>query len=147
MRLTDALLGEHGAFNAMFSTIETLADTSGELAQIEGALAALAAEVSSHATLEEELLLPALAPLLEDDELIAEIRADHREIRAGLERIEDARDVQQAVDAVRLAFEVARRHFQKEEEILYPLTQQVLDEEALTRLGEAWAAARQVKTG
>ena len=146
MKLTDAFLGEHGAFNALFSTIERLADTSGDLAQIEGALAALAAEVSSHAALEEELLFSALEPLLEDDALITEMRAEHREIRAGLERIEAAQNIQQAVDAVRLTFAVARRHFQKEEEVLYPLAQRVLDEEALTRLGEAWAAVRQVKT-
>ncbi len=146
MKLTDALLGEHGAFNALFNTIETLADTSGDVAQIEAALAALAAEVSSHAALEEELLFPALEPLLEDDELITEMRAEHREIRAGLERIEDAQNLQQAVDAVRLTFAVARRHFQKEEEVLYPLAGRLLDEEAQTRLGETWAAARQVKT-
>ncbi len=146
MKLTDALLGEHGAFNALFSTIETLADTSGDLAQIEGALAVLAAEVGSHAGIEEELLFPALEPYLENDELIAEMRAEHREIQAGLERIEDAQNIQQAVDAVRLTLAVARRHFQKEEELLYPLAQRMLDEAAQTRLGEAWAAARQVKT-
>lgn len=146
MKLTDALLGEHGAFNALFNTIETLAETSGDLAQIEGALAALAAEVSAHAALEEELLFAALEPLLENGELIAEMRGEHREIRAGLERIEDAQNIQQAVDAVRLTLTVARRHFRKEEEILYPLAERMLGEETLTRLGEAWAAARQVKT-
>ena len=45
VKLIDALLGEHGAFNALFNSIEKLAETGGELAQIETAMAALAAEL------------------------------------------------------------------------------------------------------
>ena len=146
MKIIDALLGEHGAFNALFNAIEKLADTGGDLAQIESAMAVLAAEVSSHAGLEEELLFPALEPHLANDELIVEMRAEHDEIEAGLERIEDARDIQEAVDAIRETLGIARRHFQKEERVLYPLAQQLLDDETLTRLGEVWAATRRVKT-
>lgn len=147
MKLIDALLGEHGAFNALFNTIENLAESGGELAQIESATATLAAELDSHAALEEKLLFPALEPHLADDELIAEMHAGHEEIQAGLERIENARDIREAVDAVHRTLALARDHFRKEEEVLYPLANRVLDDEAQSRLGEAWAAARKVKTG
>ena len=146
MKLIDALLGEHGAFNALFNTIEELAEAGGELAQIESATAALATVLDTHATLEEELLFPALKPHLADDELIAEMHAEHKEIRAGLERIEDARDIREAVDAVHQTLAVARRHFRKEEEVLYPLANRILDDEAQSRLGEVWATSRKVKT-
>ena len=95
MKLIDALLGEHGAFNALFDNIEKLAEAGGELAQIETAMAALAAELDTHAAFEEELLFPALKPLLTNDELIAGMYADHDEIRAALER-RKARGVRRA---------------------------------------------------
>jgi len=146
MKLIDALLGEHGAFNALFKTIEELAETGGELAQIESATAVLAAELGSHARLEEELLSPILKDHLANNELIAEMHAEHEEIQDGLERIEDARDIREAVEAVHQTLAVARRHFRKEEEVLYPLAHRVLDDEAQSRLGQVWATARKVKT-
>lgn len=146
MNIIDAFLGEHGAFNALFNTIEKLADTGGDLAQIESATAVLATEVISHAALEEELLFPALEAHLANHELIVEMRGEHDEIKAGLARIEEARDIQEAVDAVRQTLGIARHHFQKEERVLYPLARRLLDDETLTRLGEAWATARRVKT-
>ena len=145
VKLIDALLGEHGAFNALFNAIEKMAVASGELAQIESATAALAAELESHAKLEEELLFPALKPYLENDELLSEMLADHEQIQAGLERIENARDIREAVDAAQETLSVARRHFHKEEEVLYPLAHRVLDDEVQTQLGKTWAAARKVK--
>lgn len=147
MKLIDALLGEHGAFNALFNGIEKMAVAGGELAQIESATAALAAELESHAKLEEELLFPALEPHLENDELISEMLAEHEQIQAGLERIEGARDIREALDAVQETLSLARRHFHKEEEVLYPLAHRVLDDQVQTELGKTWAAARKVKTG
>jgi iron-sulfur cluster repair protein YtfE (RIC family) len=147
VKLIDALLGEHGAFNALFNSIEKLDDAAVELAQIENATAALAAELDSHAAFEEELLFPALTPHLADDALIAELHADHVAIRAGLERIEEARDIREAMDAVHQTLALARGHFRKEEERLYPLAHKILDGTAQSRLGEAWAAARAVETG
>ncbi len=147
VKLIDALLGEHGAFNALFNTIGEMADAGGELAQIESAIAALATELESHARLEEELLFPALEPHLTSHELITEMHAEHEAIRAGLDRIEDARDIREALDAVQQTLATARAHFRKEEEVFYPLATRTLDDEAQSRLGQAWAAARKVKTG
>ena len=39
MKLTDALLGEHGAFYALFDENESLASTSGAVVQIHAASA------------------------------------------------------------------------------------------------------------
>ncbi|MBC8339516.1 MAG: hypothetical protein H8E39_12585, partial [Alphaproteobacteria bacterium] len=60
MKLTDALLGEHGAFYILFDQIEEIANIDGAIAQIQGATTVLEAMVTSHAKLEEELLFSAL---------------------------------------------------------------------------------------
>ena len=46
MKLIDALLGEHGPFNALFNSIEKSDEAGVELAQIESATAALAARAA-----------------------------------------------------------------------------------------------------
>ncbi len=142
VKLTDALIGEHGAFFALFDTIEEVAGAAGDVAQIESAAAALAAEIKSHARLEEELLFPALEPHVGLSALFAEMRAEHERIRRGLHRIENARDVNEALEAVRQTLIVARAHFRNEENILYPFAEKVLDDETLLQLGETWAAVR-----
>ena len=71
--------------------------------------------------------------------------AEHAAIRRGLESIEEARDISEAVEAVQQTIATARHHFRNEETVLYALAQEVLDDETLAQLGEAWAAARSVK--
>mgnify|MGYP002725583338 CR=1 FL=1 len=147
MDLIDALLGEHGAFKALFDSVEKLDEIGVELAQIDNAISVLATELDTHAAFEDEQLFPALKAHVANDELMAEMYAEHAEIRAGLERIEDAHDIREAMNAVHHTFAVARRHFRKEEEIVYPLAHRILDDETRSRLGEAWVVARKVKTG
>ena len=147
MNLIDALLGEHGAFNALFDAIEKMAESGGEMAQIESATTILAVELESHATLEEELLFPVLEPHLASDDLIAELQAEHRAIQDGLERLQNAQDIREAVEAMDQTLVAIRGHFRREEEVLYPLARRVLDDETQSHLGEAWAAARAVKIG
>ncbi len=147
MKLTDVLMGEHAAFHALLDEIEEMASFAGEVAQIESTMTVLSTEVKSHASLEEKLLFPALEPHVETDELFAEMHADHEQIQFGLERIEDARDLDEALEAVRQTLGIARRHFKNEEEKLYALAEEVLDDETLIQLGEAWAIAHSVKRG
>ncbi len=142
MKLTDALLGEHGAFNVLLNEIEKMASIAGDVAQIDSAIAVFATEIKAHAALEEELLFPALKPHLATNELITEMLAEHKEIRQGLERIENAVDISEAIDAVQQTISAIRNHFQKEEKVLYPFAEDVLDDETLIRLGKAWAVAR-----
>ena len=144
MNLIDALLGEHGAFSVLFDTIEKVAKTDGELAQIESATTILTAELLSHATFEEKSLFPALDPHLADGNIIADLYAEHQAIRDGLEQIQDALDLRGAVDATQQTLLIARKHFRKEEEILYVTARRVLDDDAQSRLAETWAAARSV---
>lgn len=147
MRLTDALLGEHGAFYALFDQVEALADTGGDVVQTQSAALLLNALVGSHATLEEELLFSALDAHPECEEPLTVMRREHSEIERALELIEDAQDLAQAQAGVRHALSIARSHFRKEELVLFRLARQVLGDEKLAVLGEDWARSRQVALG
>jgi hemerythrin-like domain-containing protein len=148
VKLTDALIGEHGAFYTLFDEIEEIATRKSATAIILGATAVLEAMVDSHATLEEELLFAALEPHLgKHDGPLAIMRAEHEEMERLLGQIEDAADVDEAIHLVEEALSAARNHFQKEEQVLFPMAQGLLGDEALTRLGRAWAEARRVTIG
>lgn len=148
MKLTDALIGEHGAFYTLFDEIERIAATQEGIAVILGATAVLEAMVDSHAALEDELLFAALEPHLGSHEgPLAVMRREHDEMIRLLERIEDAADVEEAVSLVNEALAAARSHFRKEEQVLFPMAVRLLGDETLHRLGRAWAGVRHVTAG
>ncbi len=147
MKLTDALLGEHAAFYVLFNEIEAMAALTGGLPQIQSATTVLNALVISHAQLEDELLFEALEAKLGPDGPQAVMRREHADIDRLLEGIEDAVDAEDAGDWIGKAIEAARAHFQKEEEALFPLAQEVLGNELLEHLGRAWATSRNVTIG
>ena len=145
MKVTDALLGDHGAFYTLFQHIEEIATVEGTIPQILGATTVLGAMVDSHSTLEEEILFSALEPHIGmEDGPLAVMRAEHKELVHLLMQIEDATDVDQTVHLVEKALCTARAHLKKEEQILFPMAQNLLGNETLTRLGKAWAEARGV---
>lgn len=145
MKLTDALLGEHGAFYALFDEIEDIAATEDAMAQWRGATTVLAAMVTSHEALEERLLFAALRPHLGNDSgPLAVLHAEHEEMERILAYMQQEPDVDRAILWISEALAAARRHFEKEEQILFPLAQRLLGDEALIRMGREWADARRV---
>ena len=144
MKLTDALLGEHGIFYALFDQIEATAAAAANITQAQETAAAVGAVLRTHAKLEEDLLFPALEPLLGAEGLLTVMRDEHTEIEQALQQIADISDPDDAVAAIAQALDLVRDHFQKEEEVLFPEAEQMLDEDTHIRLGKAWAEARRV---
>ena len=144
VKLTDALLGEHGVFYALFDQIEAVTAAATSVAQIQGATVTLSAVILSHAHLEEELLFPALETHMGRTGPLAVMRTEHDEIKDALRQIEEAQNFDDGADCVAHALSILRDHFQKEEEVLFSMARQLLDEETQTRLGKAWAEARRV---
>ena len=144
VKLTDALLGEHGVFYAIFDRIEAISATATSVVQIQQATVALSAVVLSHANLEEELLFSTLEKHMGTTGPLAVMRTEHDEIEHAFGQIEAARNLDDGADCVARTLSILRDHFQKEEEVLFSIARQTLDEETQIRLGKAWAKARHV---
>ncbi len=144
MKLIDALLGEHGLFYALFDQVETVASTAASVAEIRAATAVLRAVLRSHADLEEALLFPALETHMGKNGPLAVMRDEHDQIKLALQQIEEVQEVDEGVGCLVRALSLARDHFQKEESVLFSMARQLLDDEAQTQLGEAWAETRGV---
>lgn len=145
MKITDALLGEHGAFYAQFDHLEGVVPETNTLALIQAQGALLAASLEIHAQLENELLIAALERRLGTYEALLEaMREDHENIEGALSRLPEIRDLTEAQDLVLDTVQAARNHFLKEEHALFPMAEQELDRETLNQLGVQWAERRGV---
>lgn len=144
MKLTNALLGEHGAIAALFARSEQLLESSPNLDGARPIVECLAAVLASHAKLEDDLLFPILEPHLPHQGPLGVMRREHEQIEMALEDALNADDVPALTDAVHEVIELARSHFAKEENVLFPMAEQFVPAQTLEELGQSWAKRRQV---
>ena len=145
MKIIEAFLGEHGVFYAQFDHLEQAVPTAQTLTEVQHQTAVLTAGLGPHANLENDLLFAALEPHLGPMGPLAVMRMEHDEIEGSLARVQEVKDLVEAQDLVLHAIQVARDHFAKEEQVLFPLAKQVLEANDLIRLGDRWAERRKVR--
>lgn len=146
MKITDALYGEHGPLYALLAHCERSA-TQWELADLLLAGRCVEAALLSHASVEDELLFAALAARMPAGGPVDVMRGEHEAIDATLAALHEATDEGAARRAVLQVVHLARDHFAKEEQVLFPLAGDLLDAAELERLGAEWAARRGVACG
>jgi iron-sulfur cluster repair protein YtfE (RIC family) len=140
VNITDAFLGEHAMLYTQFEHIEEAAPVAGTLTVVQSLAASLTATLAGHAYLEDELLFSALGPIGP----VAVMRMEHDQIEGLLDQISVTQDLRQAQGLLQQALQVARSHFAKEEQVLFPLAEQMLDQSVLVDLAAQWAERRGV---
>jgi hemerythrin-like domain-containing protein len=144
MRITDALLGEHGVIYALFDHVEAALPAINDLGSAKALAATVSAAVLSHAKVEDELLFPALEPHLGPMGPLAVMRQDHKEIDSILESIPNSESLDDVLEQLETLTQVARDHFAKEEHALFNMARQALSEDELEALGAQWSRMRKV---
>ncbi len=143
MKITDALRGEHGLLYAVFDRVERALPPTNAAAVVREQAAILAAALLSHARIEDQLLLPALAKK-GDNPMAGAMAEEHESIAQALAAAHEADDVQAARGQLLAAVEEARAHFAREEQMIFPAAESLLGEAELVELGRRWAASRGV---
>jgi len=144
MKITDALLGEHAIFYALFDQLEQTLSGAAPQASLQALAPILARTLVSHARLEDDQLFSSLDQHLPPDGPLAVMRAEHEEIEGNLQGLEQVQDPEELGRRISRLVVVARAHFKKEEQILFPLAEQCLGDTVLRDLGGKWASARGV---
>lgn len=147
MKLTDALLGEHAVLYVLFDHARNVCAKSDDVGDIRGAVAPLELALLSHARIEETLLFPGLEPHLGEMGPLAVMRSEHQQIDDLLDAARQETEAGALKATVGRLLDVAQAHFGKEEQVLFQMARQVLDEAALTALGDQWAMQRNVMLG
>ncbi len=127
------LQGDHRYCESLFALIEPLA-TDGQWSQAEQARCAFASSLEHHLQREERVLFPAIEEAQGGPVgLIAEAHVEHARMRDWLRQLEAAisvRDLNKLSTAAQELRTALEQHNVKEESVLYPLAEQMLDDRA-----------------
>jgi len=112
MKITDALLGEHGLFRNLLQSVERLRSESHDLIELRTAAAILDNALATHSDIEETVFFQALEPHIGDAGPLAVMRAEHEELDRYVSEMRDSEDVDYVKTVLRDLVALARSHFQ-----------------------------------
>jgi len=142
MKITEALFAEHLVFHSMFDHIEAAAPRLKTLAEVKSLAALMESLLKSHSDTEDELFIGPLEHCFEQIGQRDAFLEEHQEIDASLRSLQQAKQLNKARQLLLAAVAYSRKHFDKEERIVFPLAERVLNNKTLTSLGQTWIEQR-----
>ena len=142
MKITEALFAEHLVFHNLFDYIERAAPKIKTLGEIKSLAALMETMLEAHSRTEDELFIGPLEHCLEQIGQRDTFHQEHQEIDGSLKLAQKAKRPRQARQFLLAAVVSSRKHFNKEERIIFPLAERVLKAKTLTELGQVWREQR-----
>jgi len=142
MKITEILMAEHAVFHNLFDHIEAAVPrlkTAGEVKL----LATLVDKVMApHSKTEDDLFIEPLEHCFDQIGQNETFHAEHRQIEEMLAGVLKARTLKEAKKILLKAIAASRKHFDKEERIVFPMAERVLKTKTLSDLGTEWLRKR-----
>ena len=142
MKITEALFAEHLVLHNMFDHIEETAPNLKTLAEVKALAALMEQLLKEHSDTEDELFIGPLEHCFEQIGQRDAFLEEHQEIDVSLKLVQVAKDFKKARQLLLSAVSYSRKHFDKEERIVFPLAERVLNNKTLTTLGHSWMEQR-----
>lgn len=142
MKITQALLAEHVVFHNLFDHLEQTAPKLKTLAEVRTLSSLLAAMLDAHSKIEDRLLIDPLEPSLHQLGQDKSFHDEHDEIDRTLAQVHSTRRPSEARGLLLKAVLLCRKHFDKEERIMFPLAERQLSAKSLLLLGNDWMEQR-----
>lgn len=143
MKITEALLAEHVVFHTLFDHLESTLPRLRSIGEIRALARVLEALLEKHSAAEDNLLLAPMDHYIEQLGQKESFEEEHEEIDSNLHEALKARQPAKARRHLLAAVSASRRHFDKEERLLFPMAEKVLKARTLNELGAAWETQRQ----
>jgi len=144
MKITEALFAEHMVFHNMFDFIEVEAPKLRTLAQIKCMAAMVECLLQCHSETEDKLFIGPLEHCFEQIGHCETFHQEHELIERNLKLIRNAKQLKQARALLLGVVLASRKHFDKEERIVFPMAEAVLNGKTLVALARTWREQRQV---
>ena len=138
MKITEALVAEHTIFLSVFDQIERALPSFTTSAEVSTMARIVEGMLEGHAKSETNLAYLALDHVMEHNGELKRMHQDHHEIDDRLRKVHTANTCAEARRLLKTAITASREHFRGEERSVFPLLEQVLQEETLTELGQSW---------
>lgn len=142
MKITDALLAEHVVFHALFDHIERSAVRLKTLGEVRALADLLEAMLVQHSKAEDELLMNYLDDSIEQMGHHETFHEEHELIERHLGAVRSAKGLKSARKLLVDAVVGARKHFDKEERLVFPLAEKVISYHNIMKLGQQWLDKR-----
>ena len=142
MKITEALFAEHLVFHSMFDHIEAVAPRLKTLAEVKSLATLMEQLLKTHSDTEDELFIGPLEHCFEQIGQRDAFLEEHQEIDESLRSIQGARQLKKARQSLLSAVSYSRKHFDKEERIVFPMAERVLNAKTLKALGQQWMEQR-----
>ena len=136
--ITDTLIMEHAAFCAVFDQIEKVYARLKSAHEVKLLATLVEGLLSGHGETEKHLAYAALDHVLEESGTLNQLHQDHQEIDDHFRRVHGANELIEAQRLLKKALAATREHFRREEKIIFPFLERVLQPETLGALGETW---------
>jgi len=142
MKITEALFAEHLVFHSMFDHIEAAAPRLKTLAEVKALATLMEHLLRTHSDTEDDLFIGPLEHCFEQIGQRDAFLEEHKEIDENLRNIQGTRQLKKARQLLLSAVSYSRKHFDKEERIVFPMAERVLNAKTLTALGQQWMEQR-----
>jgi hemerythrin-like domain-containing protein len=138
MKITEALVAEHSIFLGVFDQIERALPSLTTPAEVKTMASVVEGMLEGHAKSETNLAYLALDHVLAQNGELKRMHQDHHEIDDRLRQVHTTSTCAEARRLLGAAIAASREHFRPEERSLFPMLEQVLQEDTLTELGQSW---------
>jgi len=142
MKITEALLAEHVVFHNLFDHIERTLPRLKTLPEIRSLAGLLESLLETHSLAEDRLIIEPLEHCLEQLGQHETFHQEHIEIEENVKRAQTTRDLRKSRKHLLAAVLASRKHFDKEERIVFPMAEKLLKGKTLTALGKSWIQHR-----
>jgi hemerythrin-like domain-containing protein len=143
MKITDILRAEHTVFHHLFDHIETTAPRLKTLGEVKSLAVLVDKVMAPHAATEDELFIEPLEHCFEQIGQCETFHSEHEFIEETLSKVSMARDLKAAKKLLIRGITASRKHFDKEERIVFPLAERVLKADTLKALAKEWTRRRE----
>lgn len=142
MKITEILMAEHAVFHNLFDHIEAALPKMRTLAEVKSLATVVEALLGPHSKTEDDLFMQPLEHCFDQIGQKETFHDEHEMIEAELANIHKARNLKSAKNILLGAVTASRKHFDKEERIVFPLAERVLNTKTLSDLGKEWLRKR-----
>lgn len=142
MKITEALMAEHMMFHNLFDHIERTAPRLKTAGEIKLLAALLDTMLAAHSRTEDDLFIGPLEHCFEQIGHRETFHREHQQIEECLRQAQSVKQARQARQSLLAAVDCSRKHFDKEERIVFPMAERVLKAKTLTALAQSWMARR-----
>ena len=142
MKITEALLAEHMVFHNLFDHIDAKAPRLKTLAEVKLLAALMESMLKAHSDTEDVLFIGPLEHCFEQIGQRDAFIREHEEIDENLKQVQEAKQVRLACQLLLAAVAYSRKHFDKEERVVFPMAERILKGKTLAALGQTWLEQR-----